>query len=333
MSQAGSSRLFWSLDAKQTRQADEADGKHAVKLIDVAKGKLILSKPGVDLLRGLPISSNLNLVFVFGNARSGKSFLLNCLTGQPGLFTVLNSSQPCTKGVDISSRIIPYQTFNEHARSLPVSMEDIELRDGDSSEPPPKIKKGEQPLQIGFVDVEGQGAEDNSYDTMLALPLLLTAKAVIFNHKGAPTVSDMLSRLGVLARAAQYVDVGDNDAHESADATDLQSPAAKQTLASQRLGAGSTTTFGHLHVIFRDFSFEGDPASVYQQLLGLENVTATKSGAKAPKSLNGPGAKTDRDRENDAIKAIQERNDIRNMLHANFRSINIWLLKVSPATA
>jgi len=27
-----------------------------------------------------------------------------------------------------------------------------------------------------FVDVEGQGAEDNTYDTLLALPLLLTSK-------------------------------------------------------------------------------------------------------------------------------------------------------------
>lgn len=29
---------------------------------------------------------------------------------------------------------------------------------------------------ISFVDVEGQGAEDGTYDTMLALPLLLTSK-------------------------------------------------------------------------------------------------------------------------------------------------------------
>lgn len=42
--------------------------------------------------------------------------------------------------------------------------------------------------------------------------------------------------------------------------------------------------------------------------------------------------KSDRDRENDAIKAIQERNDIRNLLHANFQSINVWLLK-QPASA
>ena len=29
----------------------------------------------------------------------------------------------------------------------------------------------------------------------------------LFNHKGAPTVTDMLSKLGVLARAADYVDL------------------------------------------------------------------------------------------------------------------------------
>ena len=34
-------------------------------------------------------------------------------------------------------------------------------------------------------------------------------QACLFNHKGAPTVSDMLSKLGVLARAAEYIDLSD----------------------------------------------------------------------------------------------------------------------------
>jgi hypothetical protein len=40
-----------------------------------------------------------------------------------------------------------------------------------------KLDDRTNPL-IGFVDVEGQGAEDGTYDTMLALPLLLTSKVI-----------------------------------------------------------------------------------------------------------------------------------------------------------
>src|SRR4051794_16263298 len=101
-------RLFWGLDgyaksggygsgrasvtSKQQQAsgsnaaaAPGADAPHAIKLIDVSKGKLILAKSGVELLRSLPATSPLNLLFIFGNARSGKSFLMNCLSGCPGL--------------------------------------------------------------------------------------------------------------------------------------------------------------------------------------------------------------------------------------------------------
>jgi len=60
--------------------------------------------------------------------------------------------------------------------------------------------------RIGFVDVEGQGADDSTYDTLLTLPLLLSSKVVLYNHKGAVLASEMLSRLAVLASAANYVD-------------------------------------------------------------------------------------------------------------------------------
>ena len=35
-----------------------------------------------------------------------------------------------------------------------------------------------------FVDVEGQGAEDGTYDTLLALPLLLTSKVYVHWRSG-----------------------------------------------------------------------------------------------------------------------------------------------------
>src|SRR5206468_977582 len=100
-------------------------------------------------------------------------------------------------------------------------------------------------------------AEDNSYDTMLALPLLLTSKIVLFNHKGAPTVSDMLSKLGVLARAADYIEL----AEETKENNDEE---------ESKTGPSSKKKFGHLHVLFRDFSFDGDKKSVYHQLFDME---------------------------------------------------------------
>ncbi len=51
---------------------------------------------------------------------------MNCLSGTPGLFTVMNSSAPCTKGVDLASTILPLSAFTAHADSLPVKLEDIE---------------------------------------------------------------------------------------------------------------------------------------------------------------------------------------------------------------
>jgi hypothetical protein len=124
------------------------------------------------------------LCFVFGSARSGKSFLMNCLSGTPGLFQVLNSSAPCTKGVDLASTILPLSKFAAHADSLPVKLEDIELGiDGDDSSAPtspPSARRmssattargdvaAEANTAVGFCDVEGQGAEDNSYDTMVS---------------------------------------------------------------------------------------------------------------------------------------------------------------------
>lgn len=260
---------------------------------------------------------------------------MNCLSGCPGLFSVVNSSQPCTKGVDISTGVMPYQQLEAHAQRLPIDADEIHLREAaaapvSTSKSSSKSKRGPpSPPSIGWVDVEGQGAEDNSYDTMLALPLLLTSKVCLFNHKGAPTVSDMLSKLGVLARAAEYIDVGESSEEATTTTDSSDAAAGGSTFASQR-AAGGAKKFGHLHVVFRDFSFEGDSASVHQQLLGLENVQPTKS-TKATKSLNS-GVKSDRDRENDAIKAVQERNDIRNLLHENFESIHIWLLK-QPASA
>mmetsp|Transcript_46774 Transcript_46774/g.92036 ORF Transcript_46774/g.92036 Transcript_46774/m.92036 type:complete len:605 (+) Transcript_46774:76-1890(+) len=253
---------------------------HGCKLIDFNKGNLSVVEEGGKLLDKLPKDKNANLLFIFGNARSGKSFMMNCLTGTRGMFKVINSSVPCTRGVDISSHIKTHSELADHVNSF---------------SPEEKVE-GVKDMQLGFVDVEGQGAEDGTYDTMLALPLLVMSKVVLFNHKGAPTVSDMLSKLGVIARAADYIDLDDGEGED-------ENPQQKK--------------FGHLHVLFRDFSFEGGEDSVYEQLMGKEKIVKK---AKQIASANDPA------------KAAKERNDIRQLLLDNFETITVHLFK-QPATA
>lgn len=153
---------------------------------------------------------------------------------------------------------------------------------------------------LGFVDVEGQGADqDEKYDTLLALPLLLTGKVVLFNHKGAPTVHAMLSRLGVIARAAEFVTTLANNGADEGDMDEDEGD-----------GYEKPKTFGHLHVCFRDFSFRGTTDDVLDQLLQDENVP-----------------KRSMKQDNNKIQAITERNEIRSLLKKNFESINVNLFK------
>jgi hypothetical protein len=276
------SKVFW--------RSPTAEGS-GVQLIELNEGQLGVTEAGAKVLKSQKKNRNINLMFIFGNARSGKSYMMNCLAGQPGLFRVINSSAPCTKGVDISSVIIPHEAMGNHVRSY-------------SKEPVPNVDD----LDVGFVDVEGQGDQDGTHDTMLALPLLVTSKVVLFNHKGAPTVNDMLVKLGVLARAADFIDLEDED--QKADEKKPLSRATSLHTAGKK--------FGHLHVLFRDFSFEGTKEDVLEQLIGKESTKhLTKSG---------PGGS------NDPLKAAKERNDIRELLNENFQSVNVWLFK-QPANA
>eukprot|EP00457_Paulinella_chromatophora_P001921 gb/GEZN01001923.1/.p1 GENE.gb/GEZN01001923.1/~~gb/GEZN01001923.1/.p1 ORF type:complete len:672 (+),score=109.52 gb/GEZN01001923.1/:59-2074(+) len=278
-------------------------------LISFDDGKLEVKEEGTRLLNGQGGDVPINLIFIFGNARSGKSFMMNCLTGVRGLFKVQNSSTPCTRGVDMSSHLAKWADL---AKNVGVPIPAAPPPGPDPAKEKKSLKGnigrmfkkvvGKNPTdfpRLGFVDVEGQGAEDGTYDTMLALPLLLTSRVVLFNHKGAPTVSDMLSKLGVLARAAEYIDVGEGEAEKTDD-----SPVGNGEHEEKK-------KFGHLHVLFRDFSFSGDSESVYNQLMNPEKVIKTLK----PKSGMDPSA------------AAKERNDIRDLLLRNFLTINVWLFR------
>lgn len=64
-----------------------------------------------------------------------------------------------TQGIDISTRMIPLKTFSEI--------------DGG------KTCQGN--IKVGFVDAEGQGDRDVTYDANLVCPILLTSKCVLLN--------------------------------------------------------------------------------------------------------------------------------------------------------
>jgi hypothetical protein len=96
--------------------------------------------------------------------------------------------------VDISSFIASPQALYERSLRRPISAAPAPAAGSPAPAPAtgapaptaPQIPTTPPPASaphIGFVDVEGQGAEDGTYDTILALPLLLVSKVVLFNHK------------------------------------------------------------------------------------------------------------------------------------------------------
>lgn len=96
----------------------------------------------------------------FGQARKGKSFLMNCLAGSEKLFNVRPSNTPCTNGIDISGYFVSLKDFQQGLTSNSTPA-------GESSDP-----------YVGFVDAEGQGDRGVSYDVSLVCPLLLVVSVV-----------------------------------------------------------------------------------------------------------------------------------------------------------
>ncbi|TYZ61635.1 hypothetical protein PybrP1_007435 [[Pythium] brassicae (nom. inval.)] len=201
-----------------------------------------------------------NLVSVFGAARQGKSFLMNLLAGQQDLFRISNLREPCTQGVDLAARFLPLAEFSA-------------LHGGASVRP-----AGGGQMLVGFVDAEGQGDRDITYDSRLVSPVLLASKTVIFNWKDSLQADRMLNLLAVLARAAQGIELADGD---------------------------NAKVFGHLHIIFRDWSFvDSTPEQVFKDLFAKE-------------------------------KGRGEEAAVRNLARANlvdaFESITIWLFPAPVA--
>lgn len=177
-----------------------------------------------------------NLISVFGAARQGKSFLMNCLAGETSLFEISNQREACTQGIDISQHMMTLASFSSMHGGRAVNSSN----------------------RIGFVDAEGQGDRDVTYDTNLICPILLVSKCVIFNWKDSMQKDKILNQLGILHKAAMNV------AEEDEETSD-----------------NSEKLFGHLHLVFRDWQYEGsDEKSVYNDIFKEERGADTASAVR-----------------------------------------------------
>lgn len=254
---------------------------------------------GLQMLKGLDKKAPVSIVSVFGAARTGKSFLLNCLAGRAGLFPCNNQHLPCTKGCDISGYASKLQSIADHANvSMPDSMKSA---------------------RVAWVDCEGSGDQDVSYDTKLAMPLLVSSKVVIFNHKGAPTASSMLDQLSVLARTAEGIE-GHGHSHNSISGNTSSSSKSNH----------HPKIFGHLHLVLRDYCYDTSKEEIMEKILGEEPIPAKimlpRLAKKSEQDSHGGIKRLVLGGGHDPSRSAKERNDIRQMLKSSFASINLWLL-------
>lgn len=105
----------------------------------------------------------INLISIWGPARTGKSFFMNALAGENkiNVFAVRGGIEPCTVGAFLSTTALSLPEFAQE-QCIPGEADDSR---GASRAP-----------MIGFVDSEGQGDKHLSYDMLLATPLLLISK-------------------------------------------------------------------------------------------------------------------------------------------------------------
>ena len=183
-------------------------GKNAVKSQDISshkwisteltsRGKVLVAHDVNQVYENLG-PSPCNLISIFGRARQGKSFLMNCLAGEEQIFKISNEKESCTQGIDISEK---WMTVSEFSK-----VDGGALCEGDA--------------KVGFVDAEGQGDRDVSYDANLVCPILLASKCVIFNWKGDLQKDHIMSTLGIMTRAARNVSLTED---ELASGIDLMS--------------------------------------------------------------------------------------------------------------
>ncbi|XP_028397315.1 uncharacterized protein LOC114521097 isoform X2 [Dendronephthya gigantea] len=143
--------------------------------------------------------------------------------------------------------------------------------------------KGIQVSNVGYevgnagfafiVDTEGQGDEGIESDATLLTPIILLSKVILFNWKGGLQKNQILNELALLVEVANCVSSNSFEEDKS--------------------------KFGHLHIVLRDFHFEGTVEEAFAMIFDNEN----KRGEQ-----------------------VKERNKIREKLLSSFESIDVCIL-------
>lgn len=186
--------LVKNCSKKKMGAAESKANCKVVPLLSVTKSSdtsetVVVQKEGVAAIEKWmhdKCAQPLNAVVILGAARSGKSFLMNCLMSCD-CFQVRGGTPRCTVGALIPDAILSLQEFKEGKAPGNGATE------GDRSHP-----------LVAFVDVEGsqQGVTQGGHGFILEVPLLLVSKVAILNWPGLPTAQSLQTHCALLVNAA-----------------------------------------------------------------------------------------------------------------------------------
>ena len=145
----------------------------AINWFALRKASLAISEGSIDVFNRAG-SAAVNVVTVCGELRTGKSYLLNALSGSRA-FGVSSAPTSFTKGVDMSPNL-------------------LETTDMPDARP-----------KVVFADMEGQGDRGMQYDVHLMTPILLVSKLIVLNVvcPTGPSKENVLNRLHVMMHASK----------------------------------------------------------------------------------------------------------------------------------